>query len=91
MHPDFPKKGIVFLDLFPILRDPVAFESLITTFLHHCFSVVIPKTPSKKIDVVVGLDARYNALLPVEGEGAFADGCLVLGDAVDSFWARSSL
>ncbi|KAL8287452.1 hypothetical protein RQP46_003310 [Phenoliferia psychrophenolica] len=67
VHPDFPKKGIVFLDLFPILRDPVAFESLITAFLHHVFSVVVPglTTPSRKIDVVVGLDARGFLLGPI--------------------------
>ncbi|KAK4705569.1 adenine phosphoribosyltransferase, partial [Phenoliferia sp. Uapishka_3] len=65
VHPDFPQKGIVFLDLFPILRDPVAFESLITAFLQHVFSVVIPRTPSRKIDVVVGLDARGFLLGPI--------------------------
>ncbi|KIY73682.1 adenine phosphoribosyltransferase [Cylindrobasidium torrendii FP15055 ss-10] len=57
-HPDFPKKGIVFLDIFPLLRDPVAFEALITHFLFHLTSSTIPKLNGGKIDVVVGLDAR---------------------------------
>ncbi|KZP32892.1 adenine phosphoribosyltransferase [Athelia psychrophila] len=57
-HHDFPKKGIVFLDMFPILRDPIAFETLITHFMHHLTSHTIPLSPAKKIDVVVGLDAR---------------------------------
>lgn len=57
-HPDFPKKGIVFLDIFPILRDPVAFETLITHFVYRLTSHTIPNSPSKKVDVVVGLDAR---------------------------------
>lgn len=65
VHPDFPKKGIVFLDLFPILRDPIAFEQLITTFMNFIFVSVIPATPNKKIDVVVGLDARGFLLGPV--------------------------
>mgnify|MGYP001615533509 CR=1 FL=1 len=50
--------GIIFLDLFPILQDPIAFEMLITTFMNHIFSVSIPTSPSTKVDVVVGLDAR---------------------------------
>ncbi|QRV91089.1 adenine phosphoribosyltransferase [Ceratobasidium sp. AG-Ba] len=49
VHPDFPKKGITFLDLFPILRDPVAFETLITHM----------------IDTIVGLDARGFLLGPI--------------------------
>nr|AIE40067.1 adenine phosphoribosyl transferase [Wolfiporia cocos] len=64
-HPDFPKKGIVFLDIFPILRDPVAFESLITHFVYHLTSHTIPQSPSKKVDVVVALDARGFLLGPV--------------------------
>ncbi|KDQ64849.1 hypothetical protein JAAARDRAFT_28495 [Jaapia argillacea MUCL 33604] len=64
-HPDFPKKGIVFLDIFPILRDPVAFETLITHLVHHTTSHTIPQSPSKKIDVVVGLDARGFLLGPI--------------------------
>ncbi|KAK7470736.1 adenine phosphoribosyltransferase [Stygiomarasmius scandens] len=64
-HPDFPKKGIVFLDIFPILRDPVAFETLITHLIHHITSQTIPKSPNKKIDVVVGLDARGFLLGPI--------------------------
>ncbi|KAI0069071.1 adenine phosphoribosyltransferase [Artomyces pyxidatus] len=56
--PDFPKKGIAFLDIFPLLRDPVAFETLITHFMHHITSHTVFLSPNKKIDVVVGLDAR---------------------------------
>jgi adenine phosphoribosyltransferase len=68
VHPDFPMKGIIFLDMFPILRDPVAFEQLLTTFMHHLFTSTIPASVSKKIDVVVGLDARY--VLSALHEGA---------------------
>jgi len=60
VHKDHPRKGIVFLDIFPILRDHLAFETLITHFVHHITAVTIPSlnSASKKIDVVVGLDAR---------------------------------
>ncbi|KAF8192513.1 adenine phosphoribosyltransferase [Pholiota molesta] len=57
-HPDFPKKGIVFLDIFPILRDPLVFETLITHFVHHITSHTLPNSQAKKVDVIVGLDAR---------------------------------
>jgi len=63
VHPDWPKKGITFLDIFPILRDPVAFETLITHLVHHITSHTIPK--HGKIDVVVGLDARGFLLGPI--------------------------
>ncbi|EIN10702.1 adenine phosphoribosyltransferase [Punctularia strigosozonata HHB-11173 SS5] len=65
VHPDFPKKGIVFLDIFPIFRNPVATETLITNFVHHLTSETIPKSQTKKIDVVVGLDARGFLLGPI--------------------------
>jgi len=66
-HPNFPKEGIVFLDIFPVLRDPIAFETLITHLVHHLTSHTIPSivTPNKKIDVVVGLDARGFLLGPI--------------------------
>ncbi|TFK43612.1 phosphoribosyltransferase-like protein [Crucibulum laeve] len=64
-HPDFPKKGIVFLDIFPILRNPLAFETLITHFVHHITSHTLANAPTKKIDVVVGLDARGFLLGPI--------------------------
>ncbi|KAG6837561.1 hypothetical protein H0H93_007742 [Arthromyces matolae] len=77
-HPDFPKKvcirtkfaikkglGIVFLDIFPILRNPLAFETLITHLLHHVTSKTLASSPSNKVDVVVGLDARGFLLGPI--------------------------
>ncbi|KAF8842276.1 adenine phosphoribosyltransferase [Paxillus ammoniavirescens] len=64
-YPDFPKPGIVFLDIFPIFRDPIAFETLITHFVHHITSHTIPKSVRKKVDVVVGLDARGFLIGPI--------------------------
>ncbi|EIW82384.1 adenine phosphoribosyltransferase [Coniophora puteana RWD-64-598 SS2] len=64
-HPDFPKKGVNFLDIFPILRDPVAFETLITHFVHHITSYTLTNSAYKKIDVVVGLDARGFLIGPI--------------------------
>lgn len=46
------------MDIFPLLRNPTAYETLITNFVHHATSTTIAKSPTKKIDVVVGLDAR---------------------------------
>ncbi|KAI0751327.1 adenine phosphoribosyltransferase [Daedaleopsis nitida] len=63
--PDWPKKGIVFLDIFPLLRDPVGFETLITNFVYRLTSHTIGLSPTKKIDVVVGLDARGFLLGPI--------------------------
>lgn len=48
--PDFPKKGIVFKDITPLLSDPVLFRASIDLFLEHC--------RGKKIDKIVGIDAR---------------------------------
>ncbi|KAI8075099.1 adenine phosphoribosyltransferase [Gongronella butleri] len=52
-HEDFPKKGIVFKDMFPVFQDPTAVEALICNIVQH-----INSTYAEKIDVVVGLDAR---------------------------------
>ncbi|MGE5208698.1 MAG: adenine phosphoribosyltransferase [Alphaproteobacteria bacterium] len=48
--PDFPKAGIVFKDITPILSDPVLFRASIDLFLEHC--------RGRKIDKIVGIDAR---------------------------------
>ena len=61
----FLEQGIVFLDIFPLLRDPVGFETLITNFVHRLTSHTIGQSPTKKIDVVVGLDARGFLLGPI--------------------------
>ena len=47
---DFPKKGIVFKDITPILSDPGMFHASIDLFLERC--------RGKKIDKIVGIDAR---------------------------------
>ncbi|CAG8435776.1 16205_t:CDS:2 [Funneliformis caledonium] len=51
--PDFPQKGILFQDIFPIFRNPKAVETLITHITDHIVSNI-----KEKIDVVVGLEAR---------------------------------
>ena len=48
--PDFPRKGIVFKDITPILSDPLLFRASIDLFLERC--------RGKKIDKIVGIDAR---------------------------------
>jgi len=48
--PDFPKKGIIFKDITPILSDPALFRHSIDLFLQRC--------SGKKIDKIVGIDAR---------------------------------
>ena len=46
----FQKKGIIFKDITPILSDGALFRTSIDVFLQHC--------QGKKIDKVVGIDAR---------------------------------
>src|SRR5205085_12264436 len=48
--PDFPKKGIVFKDITPLLSDRALFRASIDLFLERC--------RGKEIDKVVGIDAR---------------------------------
>ena len=48
--PDFPKKGIVFKDITPVLNDPALFRASIDLFLERC--------RGKEIDKIVGIDAR---------------------------------
>ncbi|KAI0028689.1 adenine phosphoribosyltransferase [Vararia minispora EC-137] len=52
-HPDFPKKGIVFLDIFPLFKQPRAVETLLAHLVHH-----LALSVDSQVDVVVGLDAR---------------------------------
>jgi adenine phosphoribosyltransferase len=48
--PDFPKAGIVFKDITPVLNDPVLFRASIDLFLERC--------RGRNIDKIVGIDAR---------------------------------
>lgn len=48
--PDFPKQGIVFKDITPVLADGNLFRASIDLFLERC--------RGKQIDKIVGIDAR---------------------------------
>jgi len=48
--PDFPKPGIVFKDITPILKDPVLCEQVIDAF--------VEKLKGIRIDVVAGVESR---------------------------------
>jgi adenine phosphoribosyltransferase len=48
--PDFPKAGIIFKDITPILSDGKLFRASIDIFLERC--------RTRKIDKIVGIDAR---------------------------------
>lgn len=48
--PDFPKKGIVFKDITPVLADPRAFKQII--------DALVERYRSRKIDKVVAIESR---------------------------------
>jgi adenine phosphoribosyltransferase len=48
--PDFPKKGIVFKDITPLLSDSGLFRASIDLFLERC--------RGREVDKIVGIDAR---------------------------------
>ena len=48
--PDFPKKGIVFKDITPVLSDSGLFRASIDLFLERC--------RGREIDKIAGIDAR---------------------------------
>ncbi|XP_072292418.1 adenine phosphoribosyltransferase [Eucyclogobius newberryi] len=50
--PDFPKKGVIFRDICPILKDPEALSAVTSLFEEY----VRDKFP--QVDLVIGLDAR---------------------------------
>ena len=48
--PDFPKPGIVFKDITPLLANPVAFSSAIDSFVHYYCD--------DNLDVILGIESR---------------------------------
>jgi len=48
--PDFPKPGILFKDITPLLQNPQAFKVIIDSFVAHY--------KNKTIDVIVGIESR---------------------------------
>ncbi len=48
--PDWPKPGVMFRDITPLLQDPTAFRGLIDLFVYRHMR--------QRIDAVVGIDAR---------------------------------
>ena len=68
-HVDWPKKGILFCDVLPVLRDPITFEILLTNIMSHVFTQTLPRLAQQgaasRINYVVGLDARGFLLGPV--------------------------
>ncbi|XP_028931056.1 adenine phosphoribosyltransferase [Ornithorhynchus anatinus] len=51
--PDFPKPGILFRDITPLLKDPDSFRASIDLLESH-----LQKTFPQKIDYIAGLDSR---------------------------------
>lgn len=48
--PGFPKEGIIFKDIAPLLQDPKAFQTTI--------DIIADRYMDKKIDLVIGIEAR---------------------------------
>lgn len=55
--PDFPKKGILFKDITPLLKDAKAFQLAIDAF--------VEQIGKKKIDYIVGIESRGFIFSPV--------------------------
>lgn len=54
--PDFPQKGIIFKDITPLLQNPEGLRGTVETISNHY--------KNKKIDIVVGAEARGFILAP---------------------------
>jgi adenine phosphoribosyltransferase len=48
--PDFPKEGIIFKDITPILKDPLLCEAIVDAFVEQLKGV--------RIDAIVGIESR---------------------------------
>lgn len=48
--PDFPKKGILFRDIGPLLRDPIAWEQVVKKIGNQCNTL--------NADLIVGIESR---------------------------------
>ena len=68
-HENWPKQGILFCDVMPVLRDPITFEILLTNIMSHIFTQTLPRLAKEgsesRINYVVGLDARGFLLGPI--------------------------
>ena len=58
-HIDFPKPGILFYDIFPVMKDPEIFKDLISLLVEH-----IEETHGD-VEMIMGLDARGFILGPL--------------------------
>src|SRR5271154_3877060 len=48
--PDFPKQGIIFKDITPILKDPLLCDRIVDAF--------VERLKDTRIDVIVGIESR---------------------------------
>lgn len=63
---DFPKKGILFKDITPLLNDPIARK--------ECLEILVKSLKDQKIDKVVGAESRgffFGMLLAQELNAGF--------------------
>ena len=54
-YPDFPKKGILFRDMFPLLQDPVISSVMMSDFRDF---IEILQKDKQKPDYIVGIESR---------------------------------
>ncbi|XP_046543631.1 adenine phosphoribosyltransferase-like [Haliotis rubra] len=51
-HPDFPKPGILFRDIFPVLRNPPVFKQLLDIMTEYL------QSQCTGVEIIVGLESR---------------------------------
>jgi len=59
-YPDFPKEGIIFRDMFSLLKDPTCLK-----YVMDCMMVKIKELKWDQVDIVVGLESRGFILAPL--------------------------
>ncbi|XP_064641433.1 adenine phosphoribosyltransferase-like [Lineus longissimus] len=92
-YPDFPKPGVLFRNVFPVLRNPVLLEDLINLLAEQISNKA--KKSGCSIDAIVGIDSRGflfgpmisaklgTAFVPIRKKGKLPGECIQLSYKLD--------
>ncbi len=81
-YPDFPKKGIDFIDVLPFLQDKSAFQGAVVELDRHCATPCVATVEARGFlfaAPLLGTSSRVQTIVPIRKKGKlpFAEGDLV--------------